>query len=64
MVRSIGADHVIDYTQEDLAQSAGPYDLIFDAVRERSFADSKCALKPERLNVITEFSPGLALQQQ
>ena len=64
MVRSIGADHVIDYTQEDFTQSEVRYDLIFDAVRKRSFSDCKRALTPEGVYVITEFSPGLALQQQ
>ena len=33
MVRSIGADHVIDYTQEDFTQNGQRYDLIFAAVR-------------------------------
>ena len=64
IVRSIGADHVIDYTQEDFTQSEGRYDLIFDAVRKRSFSDCKHALSPEGIYVITAFSPGLALQQQ
>ena len=64
MVRSICADQVIDYTQEDFTQSVGRYDLIVDAVRKRSFSDCKRALSPEGIYVITEFSPGLALQQQ
>jgi len=64
MVRSIGADQVIDYTQDDFAQSEELYDLIFDAVRKRSFSDCKRALNPEGIYVITEFSPTLALQQQ
>jgi NADPH:quinone reductase-like Zn-dependent oxidoreductase len=64
MVRSIGADHVIDYTQEDFTQSESRYDLIFDAVRKRSFSDCKHALTSDGIYVITEFSPTLAIQQQ
>jgi NADPH:quinone reductase-like Zn-dependent oxidoreductase len=64
MVRSIGADQVIDYTQEDFTQSEGRYDLIFDAVRKRSFSDCRRALTPDGIYVITEFSPTLALKQQ
>jgi NADPH:quinone reductase-like Zn-dependent oxidoreductase len=64
LVRSIGADQVIDYSQEDFTQSEGRYDLIFDAVRKRSFSDCKRALNPEGIYVITAFSPTLALQQQ
>jgi NADPH:quinone reductase-like Zn-dependent oxidoreductase len=46
MVRSIGADHVIDYTKEDFAQSGKRYDLILDNVGNHSFADCRRALTP------------------
>ena len=64
MVRSIGADHVIDYTQDEFTQSEGRYDLIFDAVRKRSFSDIKRVLNPQGIYVTTAFSPALLLQQQ
>ncbi len=46
LVRSLGAEHVIDYTREDFAQRSETYDLIFDAVGKSSAARSKQALKP------------------
>jgi NADPH:quinone reductase-like Zn-dependent oxidoreductase len=61
MVRAIGADQVIDYTQEDFTQTGERYDLILDVVAKRSFADCKRALKPHGIYVTTEFSPLLAL---
>ena len=61
MVRSIGADWVVDYTQEDFTQNGQLYDLIFDAVAKRSFSDCKRALKPQGIYITTEFSPALAL---
>ncbi|MFQ6023178.1 MAG: NAD(P)-dependent alcohol dehydrogenase, partial [Acidiferrobacterales bacterium] len=38
MLRSIGADHVIDYTQEDFTKNAETYDVIFDVVCKSSFS--------------------------
>ncbi len=46
MVRSIGADHVIDYTQEDFAKSGRRHDLILDNVANRTFSDLRRALTP------------------
>jgi NADPH:quinone reductase-like Zn-dependent oxidoreductase len=46
LVRSIGADHVIDYTKEDFTQNGQRYDLIFDAVGNRSVSDLQRALSP------------------
>lgn len=46
MVRSIGADHVIDYTKEDFTQGGQRYDLILDNVGNHSFADCRRALTP------------------
>ena len=47
MVRSIGADHVVDYTQEDFTQSGRRYDLILDNVGNHSFSDLRRALTPQ-----------------
>ncbi|MBN2003672.1 MAG: NAD(P)-dependent alcohol dehydrogenase, partial [Anaerolineae bacterium] len=44
MVRSLGADHVIDYTREDFTQGDRRYDLILDNVASRSFSDLRRAL--------------------
>jgi NADPH:quinone reductase-like Zn-dependent oxidoreductase len=51
MVRTIGADHVIDYTQEDFAQNGQRYDLIFAIGGNRSIFDYKRALSPEGIYV-------------
>ncbi|UCD57993.1 MAG: NAD(P)-dependent alcohol dehydrogenase, partial [Candidatus Hydrogenedentota bacterium] len=47
MVRSIGADYVVDYTQEDFTQSGRRYDLILDNVANRSLRDLRRALTPQ-----------------
>ena len=46
VVRSIGADRVIDYTQEDFTKNGETYDVIFDAVGKHSFKRCKGSLKP------------------
>src|SRR5229473_2092879 len=46
VVRSIGADRVIDYTQEDFTKNGETYDVIFDAVGKDSFKRCKDSLKP------------------
>lgn len=47
LVRSIGADHVVDYTREDFTHNGRRYDLILDNVASRSFADLRRALTPQ-----------------
>jgi NADPH:quinone reductase-like Zn-dependent oxidoreductase len=47
MVRSIGADHVIDYTKEDFTKGAERYDLILDNVGNHSMLESRRALNPK-----------------
>jgi NADPH:quinone reductase-like Zn-dependent oxidoreductase len=47
LVRSIGADHVIDYTREDVDRSAGRYDLVFQVAGTRSPADCRRELTPK-----------------
>ena len=56
MVRSIGADHVIDYTREDFTKNGQRYDQIYDAVGNRSVSDYKRALRPQGICVIAGFS--------
>jgi NADPH:quinone reductase-like Zn-dependent oxidoreductase len=52
MVRSIGADHVIDYTREDFTRSGRRYDLIIDNVGTHSLSDYRRALMPEGVLVM------------
>ena len=52
MVRSIGADHVIDYTKEDFTQSGQRYDLIFDNVSNHSFSERRRILNSNGICVL------------
>jgi NADPH:quinone reductase-like Zn-dependent oxidoreductase len=62
MLRSIGADHVIDYTQEDFTKSGQRYDLILDVVASRSIFDYKRALSPKGIFVMVGGSGAAILQ--
>ena len=62
LMKSLGADQVINYTEEDFTQSGQRYDMIYDLSGKRSFAECKQALTSQGIFVTTEFSPSLALQ--
>jgi NADPH:quinone reductase-like Zn-dependent oxidoreductase len=53
MVRTLGADHVIDYTKEDFAQSGRRYDLIFQLAGTRSPSECRRALTPKGTLVLS-----------
>lgn len=57
MLRSIGADHVIDYTQEDFTKSGQTYDVILDTIGKSSFSGSLRSLKEN--GTYLNANPGL-----
>ena len=54
LVRSLGADEVIDYTQEDFTKNGETYDVVFDAVGKHSFRRCRRSLKPGGIYVATD----------
>lgn len=56
MVHSIGADQVVDYKREDFTKNGQYYDLIIDAVGNRSVSDYMRALSPRGIGVVIGFS--------
>jgi len=52
LMRSIGADHIIDYTQEDFTKNGQRYDLILDVAAYHSIFDYKRALSPRGIYVM------------
>jgi len=66
LVRSIGADHVIDYSTEDFADGRNHYDVILDTAGGRSLSDLRRALRPQGTLVIVggEHAGNLAWNAQ
>lgn len=62
MLQSMGADQVIDYTQEDFIQRGQQYDLILDVVGSRSIFDFKRALNPKGTYVMVGGPPARIFQ--
>ena len=59
LVKSLGADHVIDYTREDFTKSGLQYDIIFDTVGRRSFGDCKKAVTNNGVYMSAVMNPAL-----
>ena len=55
MVKSLGADNVIDYTKEDFTKSSQTYDVIFDTVLKTSFSTCKSSLAPRGVFITVDF---------
>jgi NADPH:quinone reductase-like Zn-dependent oxidoreductase len=61
LVKSLGADRVIDYTQEDFTKNGQTYHVIFDAVGKHSFKRSKGSLEPGGMYLPTDGFENLVL---
>jgi NADPH:quinone reductase-like Zn-dependent oxidoreductase len=61
LVRSLGADEVVDYLQEDFTENGETYDVVLDAVGKHSFFRARRALEPRGLFVATDRLHNLPL---
>ena len=57
LVRSIGADHVIDYTRDDFTSNSPRYDLLLDNVGNRSLSEYRRALQPKGMYLASHGQP-------
>jgi NADPH:quinone reductase-like Zn-dependent oxidoreductase len=64
MVKSLGADRVIDYTREDFTRNGQTYDVIFDTVGKTSFAGCKGSLKQSGVYLAGSSGPREAIQER
>jgi len=55
LMRTLGADEVIDYTQDDFTKNGKTYDVIFDSVGKHSFRRSRRSLKPGGMFIETDL---------
>jgi len=55
LVKSLGADKVIDYTKEDFTKNGKTWDIVFDTVGKTSFSRCKCSLKQKGVYLLTVF---------
>jgi NADPH:quinone reductase-like Zn-dependent oxidoreductase len=62
LIRSLGADKVVDYTKEDFEKTGNAYDIIFDTVGKSSFEQSRDALKPKGKYISTVMTAKLIIQ--
>jgi NADPH:quinone reductase-like Zn-dependent oxidoreductase len=62
MVKSLGADNVIDYTQKDFTVNGETYDIIYDTVGKISFAKCKDSLTEEGIYLTNIPTPGIMLR--
>jgi NADPH:quinone reductase-like Zn-dependent oxidoreductase len=62
LVKALGADYAIDYTQEDFTQNGKTYDFIFDILGRSSFSRCKNALTPNGRYLLVSFKTGPLFQ--
>jgi len=62
LIKSLGADKVIDYTKEDFTRTNQRYDIILDAVAKSSFSKCKKILNKGGIFISTRLSPLLLIQ--
>jgi NADPH:quinone reductase-like Zn-dependent oxidoreductase len=59
LVRELGADHVIDYTQEEVPRAGDDYDVIYDAVGAQTYESARPALKDDGIYLTLVPVPGI-----